>query len=388
MSEGGGITKTYPFEIWRYRFIEGIGPDVELEFVDTSGTNEFRLTINPQEKDALVRAGSGPTEFEQAGLESRYQRLQRVGLATNYIGPTKDLPFERMARQAVLDKPPPLKFTGLHEIVTASITYSQIPLYFRYGYVRLGEDGVLALLNVEVENRALTFGKGENVLRADVEVYGRVVDMLGKVQAQFEETLAAEFSSLGPEQVSRGRSLLQRNVYLKPGTYRLDLAVKDRRSGQLGTSQQRLVIPDTRNANLWASPVILARSVEEAGGSAPANDPYLLGPLRIYPQIGSSYSRSETLRAYYQVYNVRIDPSSQMPSLTVRYHLLREGRLEFSRIDAKGETIHFVSERRVAFLVGISMARFQPGSYRLLAQITDNASGEITATETFFALTP
>ncbi|NWG14541.1 MAG: GWxTD domain-containing protein, partial [Acidobacteria bacterium] len=84
-SEGGGITKTHPFEIWRYAFIEGIGPDVEIEFVDPTNTGEFRMTIDPQEKDALLRAGSGPTEYEEAGLESRYLRLQRSGLATNYV---------------------------------------------------------------------------------------------------------------------------------------------------------------------------------------------------------------------------------------------------------------------------------------------------------------
>ena len=32
--EGGGETSTYPFEDWRYRYLEGIGENVELEFVD------------------------------------------------------------------------------------------------------------------------------------------------------------------------------------------------------------------------------------------------------------------------------------------------------------------------------------------------------------------
>ncbi len=34
ISEGGGTTSTYPFERWRYRYIEGIGNEVILEFVD------------------------------------------------------------------------------------------------------------------------------------------------------------------------------------------------------------------------------------------------------------------------------------------------------------------------------------------------------------------
>src|SRR6202790_1392817 len=34
--EGGGQTSTYPFEQWRYRYLEGIGNDIILEFVDPS----------------------------------------------------------------------------------------------------------------------------------------------------------------------------------------------------------------------------------------------------------------------------------------------------------------------------------------------------------------
>jgi len=32
--EGGGQTSTFPFETWRYRYLEGIGQEVIIEFVD------------------------------------------------------------------------------------------------------------------------------------------------------------------------------------------------------------------------------------------------------------------------------------------------------------------------------------------------------------------
>ena len=42
--EGGGETTTYPFEDWRYRYIEGIGNDIQIEFVDPTMTGEYRMT--------------------------------------------------------------------------------------------------------------------------------------------------------------------------------------------------------------------------------------------------------------------------------------------------------------------------------------------------------
>lgn len=64
MEEGGGQTATYPFEQWRYRYIDGIGKNVILEFVDTARTGEYRLTMDPSEKDALLYVpGAGRVIF-------------------------------------------------------------------------------------------------------------------------------------------------------------------------------------------------------------------------------------------------------------------------------------------------------------------------------------
>jgi GWxTD domain-containing protein len=41
---------TYPYETWLYRFIEGMGTNVELEFVDPTMTGRYHLTHDPSEK--------------------------------------------------------------------------------------------------------------------------------------------------------------------------------------------------------------------------------------------------------------------------------------------------------------------------------------------------
>lgn len=52
-SQGGGATETYPFEQWRYRYIDGIGQNIILEFVDKDRNGQYRLTMDPSDKDAL-----------------------------------------------------------------------------------------------------------------------------------------------------------------------------------------------------------------------------------------------------------------------------------------------------------------------------------------------
>ena len=73
--EGGGSTSTYPFEVWRYRHLEGLDSEVELEFVDASWAGEYRLSLNSDDKDALLRVPSaGLTRAESLGLATKTDR--------------------------------------------------------------------------------------------------------------------------------------------------------------------------------------------------------------------------------------------------------------------------------------------------------------------------
>jgi GWxTD domain-containing protein len=66
--EGGGQSFTYPFEQWRYKYIDGIGKNIIIEFVDTTRTGEYRMTMDPNEKDAsLYVPKAGLTTFRLLG---------------------------------------------------------------------------------------------------------------------------------------------------------------------------------------------------------------------------------------------------------------------------------------------------------------------------------
>ncbi len=48
--QGGEQVQTYPFEEWLYRYIEGVGNNVIIEFVDKTQSGEYRMTSDPHEK--------------------------------------------------------------------------------------------------------------------------------------------------------------------------------------------------------------------------------------------------------------------------------------------------------------------------------------------------
>jgi len=66
-AQGGGTTTTYPFEQWRYRYIEGMGTNIILEFVDSERNGEYRMTTDPSQKDALMQIPQSLAPPEQRG---------------------------------------------------------------------------------------------------------------------------------------------------------------------------------------------------------------------------------------------------------------------------------------------------------------------------------
>src|SRR6202453_604353 len=77
MDEGGGETSTFPFEVWHYRYLEGIGDNIDIEFVDTCMCGEYKATIDRSEKDALLRVpGGGETLYEQMGMAKKADRFK------------------------------------------------------------------------------------------------------------------------------------------------------------------------------------------------------------------------------------------------------------------------------------------------------------------------
>src|ERR1700756_946864 len=121
MEEGGGSTTTYPWETWRYRYLEGIGNNVILEFVDPSGSGEYHMTMDPSEKDALLHVpGAGLSLMESMGMASKADRFTRsdgTNLPTTMGGqPASMNEFNRLEQYSKAFKPPAVKYKDLEAI--------------------------------------------------------------------------------------------------------------------------------------------------------------------------------------------------------------------------------------------------------------------------------
>src|SRR5690348_7716079 len=162
MEEGGGSTTTYPWEKWRYRYLEGIGENVELEFVDPSGSGEYHLTMDPSEKDALLHVpGAGLSLLESMGMASKTDRFTRsdgMTLPTSMGGtPASMNEFNRLELYAKVQQAPPVKFKDLESLVTSRVVRDQVHFTWRTDFLKVTNDTVLVPITIQVSNGQLSF---------------------------------------------------------------------------------------------------------------------------------------------------------------------------------------------------------------------------------------
>ena len=389
--EGGGFTSTYPFETWRYRYIEGIGNEVILEFVDPTMSGEYHLTSNPDEKDALLHVdGLGLTLDEQLNGGNKGDRITGIGPGAyrgNALGnaPTRNNnQFDRLELMTKVFRPPDIKFKDLETIVTTRLSYNLLPFDFRTDFVRVTEESVLTPITVLIQNKDLAFQEKEGIQQAMVHVYGKITGVNGRVAQVFEDTISQDIPTALYKQSLENASIHQRIVPLRPGLYKLDLVLKDINSGNVGTINTRLAVPRYPDEKLSLSSLILADTIETVPSNQIASGSFILGSSKVRPNVKEEFKRERNLNLWFQVYNLKLDEGSHKPSATVETLISRNGQEVKRTVEQANEISSAAAQMTLE--KSVPLKEFEPGEYTVQVKVTDNLTKEIIASSQKFAV--
>lgn len=327
MEQGGGSSTAYPWEVWRYRYLEGIGTNIEIEFVDPTGTGEYHITIDPCEKDALAHvAGAGGSLSEMLGQSSKTGRFSRGD------GTTCPIPMGGMNARADefdnLDRyfrvqHAPQHFKELAETVTAHLVANQLPFEYRADFLRATAATDLVPITVQLRNRDLTFQSKQGVQSAVLDIYGQITDPGGRVIQTFEDVISCDFPDSLFAASRDLSSIYQKAIPLRAGLYRLDIVVKDTNSGNLGTLGTALRVPRFDEEKLDASSLVLADQIELVSPSRTGVGQFVLDSYRVRPRLSQDFSANDKLGIYMQIYNLKIDESTHKTKALVAYRITK-----------------------------------------------------------------
>ncbi len=388
--EGGGTTSTYPFEKWRYRYIEGIGNDINIEFVDPTMTGEYRLTMDPSEKDALLYVpNAGLTMMESMGMSSKTARFNRTDgthLGQAFGGtPASMDEFERLERFAKLQKPPAVKFKDLEAAVTTHITFNLLPIKVQADFIKVTNSSVLTNITLQLENKDLQFQTKAGVQKAVVNIYARITTMSRRVVNVFEDTVTIDPPAQLFQEIIKKPSLYQKSIPLPPGMYRLNVVVKDIIGGNMNNYEIAMNVPHFDDEKLASSSLILADMIEKVPTRSIGTGQFVVGSSKVRPRINVSFRRDEKMGIYLQLYNFGPDEKTQKPNGTIEYEVLKNGTNEkifdFSEDIAK---LPDASAQQVTIEKLLPLQTLAPGQYTLKMKVTDrNRNQTLTPTATF-----
>jgi GWxTD domain-containing protein len=384
LSEGGGTTQTYPYENWTYRYLEGIGDNVNIEFVDSCMCGDFHMTLDRSEKDALLHVtGGGQTLYEQLGMTNRQSRFGG-GIESISSGPMGNIEqakqFDRITQAANLFTAPPIKFKDMEQyLVTHKVlTGPAFPFDVRTDYVKVTNEAILVPVTVQIRNRDITYKEKDGVSRGPVNILGRVTTISGRVAQTFEDTVDDPYPSELRAAKMNTSEVYWKALALPPGNYRLDVVIKDvNNPDHIGQYSRSIKVPAYDDDKLGASSLILADKMEHVPSKQIGAGIFVIGNTYIRPRVSDApaipvaFKRDQKLNFWMQVYNLGIDDKTHQNNATIEYQIVDM---------ADNKPILDTSEKsaglspnsdQLTLEKSMSLASLQPGKYMVTIKVND-----------------
>lgn len=372
LQQGGGTTTTFPFETWRYRFIEDVGQDVVIEFVDSCMCGDFHLTIDPDEKDALAHTPMGQHP-NQRPLDN-----------------TK--PFEDLQRMADMNRPPKVHFPQVNELVRSKVRINVLPFDVLPSFVRVTAGTVLVPIAVQIKHRDITFSGNNGVDRGVLNIFGQVENLSGRVVQSFEDTVQVDVPHDLLAQGAENASVYSKALPLTPGHYRLDVVVKDVNGDRVGSWSHLLVVPQFEEGQLATSSLIVADRMEPIPTKILDSGPFMIGDTYVRPRVPgadgtpATFKRNQKISFWMEIYNLQTDEKTHRSLANVEYDVtsVATGKVVFHTAQSTAQLGSVGDQFTVKKT--LAAADLPPGGYTLKIRVNDALSGQQVEPSTTFSV--
>ncbi|MBI3668774.1 MAG: GWxTD domain-containing protein [Acidobacteria bacterium] len=369
--EGRESMAVYPYELWRYSYLEGIGNNTTIEFVDLNGTGDYRLTTDPYEKQVSNTPGAltRSTDPLLATDQNARFRLQ-----------------ERQMLYAKIQRPPEVKFKDLEALVTSRLVFGRLPFDLRMDFIRITDETLLVPITLAIDKKNLAFALKNEVHRAVVNVFGRVTTPTGRIAQTFEDVVELDIPAALFASALNQPAVYQKALPLRSGLYKLTLVLKDLNSGNVGLLERRVAVPQFEANQLTHSSLILADLIQSVPSKELGQGQFVIGSTKVRPVVNRQFKRDARLGIYMQVYNLGLNEATHKPDATIRYTVFRDGQAVFNQEETTAQLKQAGQQATFASL--LSLQSFPGGRYLLMVTVTDRTLGQTIQTSANFQVLP
>jgi len=298
----------------------------------------------------------------------------------------QDMPFRRLEILTALQRPPQVKFGDLQALAggdSGILDNNPLPFDLRVDFFRQSDDRVIATFTVQADNRELAFEESGGLKQARMNIFGRVTAVSGKRSGIFGDSVTTSATTEELVELRAKTRAYQKAIALTPGTYKVDVVVRDVGTGNKGVVSQGFTVPRYDDKKLSTSTLIIASKLRtttesDIGGS------FVIGNAKVIPNLTGRFKQGQEVGVYMQVYNAGIDQTTLRPAVDVNYVLVKDGK----EVHRQPEDWSGLSDsgQRLTLARLLPTDRLPLGEYELKVVTKDKVGGQIVENKGKFVI--
>ena len=270
----------------------------------------------------------------------------------------------------------------LREAIIAPYPKTGMPVSLSINYYDTANKGPTLATSVQIPGEFMLFGPRDGKTQAVVDVTGVYFDDKGQPKADFYERLVT--TAVSPEEAKnyRGDITYTYPANLAPGLYQVRVAVRDDKSGRIGTAHSWTEIPDLSKKRLCMSSLLLGertqammRNVSNAGDA---------GSVMLNPS--HRFRSDSTMRFLVFTYNAALSETGQKADVAVQVLVIRDDQPVITTALRQISTEGITDFARIPYAAEVPLSGLQTGRYVLQVTLIDRTSKESMTRQTNFEI--
>jgi hypothetical protein len=234
------------------------------------------------------------------------------------------------------------------------------------GWFRLAADRYYVPISLAVPGASVP--PSPNKVTLDVRGYIR--DERGQPVGRITDTMTVPPASAGD--LASRQVLYQTGVTLPPGRFSVKVVVRENTTGDMGTFEMALVVPELNQAAVKVSSLVLSTQLQNVTGLKTVS-PLVRDGVEVVPNLTHIVSHDQKLYFYYEVYDPTLEAGAPQLRTSLAFY---RGRVKVFETPVVERTAVDVADRKAAvFQFEVAAENFKPGLYTCQVNIIDEVAG-------------
>jgi VWFA-related protein len=275
---------------------------------------------------------------------------------------------------------------ALTEQMRSNVPATDVAVYLQALYFKQGDNNSFIPMSLIVPGSQIPFVSGGNQDKASLDILGQVKNAQGIAVGNVRETVKLALDA--SQQVQRKNIQYSTGFTLAPGRYHVKFIVRENQTGNMGSFETDLQVPDLKKVALKLSSVVMA-SQRVASAAKDSGNPLVRDGLEWIPNVAHVFRQDQHLYLLYEVYDPAkakgVPQPAASPGLERReggpvkvltsIEFLSGGSKVYETPLVTADTLNDPTRGAVAFQFDVPLAGLTPGTYICQVNVIDDAGG-------------